>query len=61
MASEALGAPPAAEAGAGERVVARAQARIRGILLAPAVLVIGIFGILPLFIALTYSFLEPDN
>ncbi len=34
-------------------------ARTRTLLLAPAMVVIGIFGILPLFIALVYSFLEP--
>lgn len=31
------------------------------LLLSPAMAVIGIFGVLPLFIALTYSFLEPDT
>jgi spermidine/putrescine transport system permease protein len=58
MASPAI----AASAGQAETVQAqrrRAQATTRTLLLAPAMLIIGIFGILPLFIILIYSFLTP--
>lgn len=51
---------------AGVRSAAEAQAdrshvRRNWQLLSPAMVVIGVFGILPLFIALTYSFLEADT
>jgi spermidine/putrescine transport system permease protein len=58
MAAEPLSGPSERPARDAEQPVARAQARTRRLLLAPAMLVIGVFGILPLFIALTYSFLE---
>jgi spermidine/putrescine transport system permease protein len=61
MTAEALKYSATAGTSSAEREVARAQTRTRYYLLAPAMLVIGIFGILPLFIALTYSFLEPDK
>jgi len=61
MAAPALKTPIADNPAAGEQTVARAQAATRSLLLAPAMLIIGVFGILPLFIALVYSFLEPDT
>lgn len=39
----------------------RAQSATRGLLLSPAMLVIGIFGIAPLCIILIYSFLKPGD
>ncbi len=61
MTAPALKAPIADDPAAGEQTVSRAQARTRVLLLAPAMVVIGVFGILPMFIALTYSFLEGDT
>ncbi|MDH3911485.1 MAG: hypothetical protein OEU09_09320, partial [Rhodospirillales bacterium] len=58
MTAEAIKTPEGPPSSITERTVAGRQARTRGLLLAPAMLVIGVFGILPLFIALTYSFLE---
>jgi spermidine/putrescine transport system permease protein len=62
MAVGTLDRPP--EAGAGNAAEARddrGQIRRNWLLLSPAMIVIGVFGILPLFIALVYSFLEPDT
>ncbi len=39
----------------------RDQTRRSWLLLSPAMAIIGVFGVLPLFIALIYSFLEPDT
>ena len=39
----------------------RAETAKRGLLLAPAMLIIGIFGVLPLIIILIYSFLTPGT
>ena len=50
--------PSAFEAPARPR---RSPALTRGLLLAPVTLVIGVFGILPLFITLVYSFLKPGT
>ncbi len=52
------------EAGANAAAEARAergQFRRNWLLLSPAMAIIGVFGVLPLFIALVYSFLEPDT
>ena len=52
------------EAGARNAAEARAergQIRRSWLLLSPAMVIIGVFGVLPLFIALVYSFLEPDT
>lgn len=61
MAAPTLKTPIADNPVAGDQTVARAQAATRSLLLAPAMVIIGVFGILPLFIALVYSFLEPDT
>ena len=50
MAAPALKAPTTANPAAGGEMVARAEVRARSLLLAPAMLIIGVFGILPLFI-----------
>ncbi len=47
--------------GTGEASAERRHIQRCWLLLSPAMAVIGVFGILPLFIALVYSFLEPDT
>jgi spermidine/putrescine transport system permease protein len=61
MTADALEPPTAETAPGSEQKVALAVARTRALLLAPVLLAIGVFGILPLFIALVYSFLEADT
>ncbi len=62
MAVETLDGPPAGHAtDTGEASVERRRLRRCWLLLSPAMAVIGIFGILPLLIALTYSFLDADT
>ncbi len=62
MAIDALDRPP--EPGlrsAAEARADRGHVRRNWLLLSPTMVIIGVFGILPLFIALTYSFLEADT
>ena len=62
MAVETLDGPLGGRAkGTGEASVERRRIRRCWLLLSPAMAVIGIFGILPLSIALTYSFLDADT
>ena len=60
MAVGTLDSPLAVHA-TGEASVERRRIRHCWLLLSPAMAVIGIFGILPLLIALTYSFLDADT
>lgn len=62
MAVGTLDRPREADArNAAEARAERGQIRRSWLLLSPAMAIIGVFGVLPLFIALVYSFLEPDT
>ena len=54
-------AEPSPQATAALASQERGRTRTRAFLIAPAMLIIGIFGILPLFIILIYSFLTPGT